>query len=236
MVNNLIPIYLYQGHQVGRPERLYDYVLAEQGVIKRLETAFVSVDHLLVPIREKLIGLRLARYPLQPLRLKVPRLPARLLGEVVETFRAQLDREVMAHFRYDQQGWQVTYPAQDQSRARVGYTAGDPSTIVLDLHSHHTMAAFFSGTDDRDEQGARFYAVLGRLDQPHPELILRLGLYGHWLRNIPANLLFEGIGPCLEVYDEVGLPPEDFARVPGAGLDQKVSPGWLARLFNRRDR
>ena len=75
---SLIPLYLYQGHAIPRPERLYDYVLAAQGIIKRLETAYVSADHLLAPIETPLTGLRLALYPLQPVRFKLPRIPGRL--------------------------------------------------------------------------------------------------------------------------------------------------------------
>ena len=40
--------------------------------------------------------------------------------------------------------------------------------------------AFFSATDDRDEQGFRIYGVVGRLDTPLPELRLRVGVYGHF--------------------------------------------------------
>ena len=226
MLNNLIPIYLYQGHRVGRPERLYDYVLAEQGIIKRVETPFVSADHLLVSIQEDLIGLRLATYPLNSLRLKAPRIPGSLLKQVLAEARHDIDREVMAHFRFTRQGWQVTYPEQAQSRVRVGYAYDDPATVVLDLHSHHRMGAFFSPTDDEDEQGGRFYAVIGRIDQPQPELILRLGMYGHWLTNVPALTLFDNVEPFVEIFQPEG-EFESYA-------DPRTNTGWLATLLSGR--
>ena len=46
---NLIPLYMYLGHPMQRPERLYDYVMAEQGIVKRVETPYTSVDTLLGP-------------------------------------------------------------------------------------------------------------------------------------------------------------------------------------------
>lgn len=54
-----------------------------------------------------------------------------------------------------------------------------PST-VLDIHSHGTMRPFFSGTDDKDEQGFRLYMVVGRLDTLVPEVEMRVGVYGYF--------------------------------------------------------
>jgi hypothetical protein len=47
--------------------------------------------------------------------------------------------------------------------------------------------------DNRDEQGARFYAVIGRI-YSRPEIRLRLGVYGDFV-DLPAAALFEGLGP-----------------------------------------
>jgi PRTRC genetic system protein A len=193
-----------------RPERLYDYVIAEQGIIKRVETPYASADALLAPITEKLIGLQLQPYPLQPLRLKVPRIPGRLLLDVLADARSNINIEFMYHFRYSStQGWSVTRPEQAQSWARVGYRH-DPTGVVLDLHSHHTMPAFFSRTDDGDERGGRFYAIMGHIDQSSPQLILRLGMYGHWLYNVPGLALFDGLGPFVDTYvDRAAICPAE---------------------------
>ena len=81
--NNLIPLYLYLGQPVPRPARLYDYIISAQGIIKRLETQYVSADQLLVPIETPLTGLRLADYPLQPVRFKLPRIPGQMLRDAL---------------------------------------------------------------------------------------------------------------------------------------------------------
>ena len=60
---------------------------------------------------------------------------------------------------------------------------------LLELHSHHLMAAFFSATDTADEQGFRLYGVVGHLDsadQHAPEIRIRVGIYGHFW-DIPAS-------------------------------------------------
>ena len=225
----LIPMYLYVGrHGMPRPPHLYDYILAEQGLIKRVENRFAAVDCLLAPLEETLYGLNLQPYPLQPLRFKLPRIPGRLLAETLAEARREIEREVMYHFKYDPgEGWTVSRPAQEQSRVSVGYRYRDPDQIILDLHSHHRMPAFFSPTDDRDERGGRFYGVIGHLDRETPELALRLGLYGHWLYNVPAALLFEETGPLVEVWSD---------RSRGAALSDSLLPaptgGWLRSFFS----
>jgi hypothetical protein len=59
------------------------------------------------------------------------------------------------------------------------------------------MAPFFSQTDNRDEQGFRLYAVIGRV-KTKPQLCVRVGVYGdYW--SIPAATVFEmpeGIRDC----------------------------------------
>lgn len=126
----------------------------------------------------------------------------------------------MYHFRFSsEQGWSVTRPEQAQSWSRVGYSY-DPAGVVVDLHSHHTMPAFFSPTDDGDERGGRFYAVMGHLDQAHPQLILRLGLYGHWLYNVPGLALFDDLGPFVDTYvDEEAVYQEE------------TRDGWFSKLL-----
>ncbi|MBI4284525.1 MAG: Mov34/MPN/PAD-1 family protein, partial [Chloroflexi bacterium] len=54
-----------------------------------------------------------------------------------------------------------------------------PNTVV-DIHSHAGMSAFFSSTDNRDEQGLRLYMVVGRLDTLAPEREMRVGVYGYF--------------------------------------------------------
>lgn len=228
--SNLIPMYLYQGQPIPRPIRLYDYLLARQGIVKRLETQYVSADQLLVPIDTPLTGLRLADYSPQPVRFKLPRIPGHLLREALADARQNIDLEFMYQFRFDAttHRWTVTRPEQDQSRAHVGYSF-DPAGIVVDLHSHNRMPAFFSPTDDRDELGGRFYAVMGHLEQEPPELILRLGFYGHWLYNVPALAIFEDIEPFEEIY----LETAELANVEYAE-PLATRGGWLTNLFNWR--
>lgn len=53
----------------------------------------------------------------------------------------------------------------------------DPLDILVDLHSHGTMPAFFSSTDDRDDLVSpvptSIAMVIGRLDRETPEYVTR---------------------------------------------------------------
>ena len=77
----------------------------------------------------------------------------------------------------------------------------DADSIICDLHSHGNMCAFFSQTDNADVQGARLYAVIGKLDSD-PEMRLRVGVYGYWLA-LPLTAVFTSIGPFKDLYQPV---------------------------------
>ena len=72
--------------------------------------------------------------------------------------------------------------------------AGGADTLI-EVHSHHNMAAFFSGTDDREERaGFRIYSVIGNLARK-PTILTRVGIYGHfwqipssWVYNLPSGI------------------------------------------------
>jgi PRTRC genetic system protein A len=85
--------------------------------------------------------------------------------------------------------------------------------LVADIHSHNSMSAFFSGTDNRDEKEARIYGVMGRLDQPWPEIKFRAGDgTGGWIEMSPFQVFETPEIGVVEVPDEwmakVHTPPK----------------------------
>jgi topoisomerase IA-like protein len=60
---------------------------------------------------------------------------------------------------------------------------------LIDLHSHALMEAFFSRADNKDEQGFRIFAVIGKV-KGKTEIRVRVGVYGNYW-NIPASMIFE---------------------------------------------
>ena len=82
-----------------------------------------------------------------------------------------------------------------------------PAGVVAEFHSHGSSRAFFSATDDRDEQGFRIYGVAGRLDTPRPELSLRVGVYGHFAP-LEWSQAFDGPNAGVRLMDEHDTPNE----------------------------
>ena len=66
-----------------------------------------------------------------------------------------------------------------------------PRDALLQIHSHGAYPAYFSATDDADEQGFGLYGVVGRLGSERPEVALRVGVYGYFLP-VPLEAVFEG--------------------------------------------
>ena len=90
--------------------------------------------------------------------------------------------------QWDGSQYHPVIPEQQERAASLSYHS--PESAVLEFHSHGRMAAFFSGTDDRDEQGFRLYGVAGKLDRMEPELRLRVGVYGHF-QEVPPEKVFQ---------------------------------------------
>ncbi|MCI0648719.1 MAG: Mov34/MPN/PAD-1 family protein [Chloroflexi bacterium] len=191
MFANLVTYHVHQSRPLPANDALaYQYILAAGGVFVRAETRFWTAT---LPIaRCEIRGLQ----PLQPqFRLKVPRLPHQLLAQVLADARrvgggdGRL-HEALYRFQHTGERVRVVKPAQQATATRVSNPGGDDPTTILELHSHGRMEAFFSRTDNLDEQGAHIYGVIGQVDGA-PEIRLRLGLYGYW-QPLPVTFLFDG--------------------------------------------
>jgi len=165
----------------------YDYVLAGDGLYLVTENHLLSVR---VPAARCTVrGLP----PLYPACvLKQGRLPA-LLWEKIITLAyacAHHEREVLcAVTEGGNGGYRLVVPHQIVDRDNISYRPISDS--VLEIHSHHRYRAYFSSTDDADEQRLCLYGVVGRLDSPQPEVALRVGAYGYSLP-VPWESVFDG--------------------------------------------
>ncbi len=170
----------------------YEYVVAANGLFIRAEDERIEA---LLPVTESLTALPGLEAVIPLARLKVGRVPARWLWSVQQDARRNLAIETLYQFVHTGD-WRCVKPAQSGTRTTLGFA--DEAQAVIDLHSHNILPAFFSATDNADEGGLRFYAVIGRLDTERPELAVRVGVYGqHWV--VPALTVFEGLGPCVDV-------------------------------------
>jgi hypothetical protein len=89
--------------------------------------------------------------------------------------------EALANLVWSGSSWSTHFPRQLAGPAGVQTSEPLPAGAVVQLHSHAQMKPFWSSTDNADEQGFLIYGVVGRIGAPAPQLLLRVGINGHWL-------------------------------------------------------
>jgi PRTRC genetic system protein A len=169
------------------PDCLYVYIMAGNGLFLFAKRNDLEV---LIPIsRVTIAGLP----PLEPF-VNMPRVPAVLIQHILQASKENLPNEILCWFNFDhdQQVWNVDAPLQICRPASVfPADKNDPLGIkaLIDLHSHARMEPFFSPTDNKDEQGFRIFAVIGKVNE-EPLILVRVGVYGNYW-NIPADMVFD---------------------------------------------
>ena len=132
-------------------------------------------------------------------RPALPPIPFSLFCQVVDFFRSFLQKggewEALVHIYWDkaEKRYLVSVPDQWVEKAAVDAVIhpgsgldGDRYLHFADIHSHNTMEARFSLTDDLDEKATRVYIVVGRLDRYFPQVSARISCNGRFVP-IPAS-------------------------------------------------
>ena len=102
--------------------------------------------------------------------------------------------EALVHILYDtiHRKYTLRVPKQELTAVSVDSVMEEdyPDYLihVMDIHSHNTMPAKFSDTDDRDEKATRLYAVAGRFDQVFPEIAVRASCGGRFIPLRPEEV------------------------------------------------
>lgn len=121
--------------------------------------------------------------------LPAGKIPVSFLHQITKFFKEVMskmknDYEAQCFILWSQEkGYHISVPKQSVSKAAVSFEydadaipAG--SVVVVDIHSHNTMGAFFSGTDDNNDKNGIYYSgVIGQLNKPEPAMIFRLNLF-----------------------------------------------------------
>jgi len=129
----------------------------------------------------------------------IPLIPMDLTMRIIAFFRyfTQQDgnSEALVNIYWDTLGkaFVVDTPPQVVSMVSV-HSEENPDYIderyihYMDIHSHNTMRAFFSATDNNDEKATRLYSVMGRMDNFFPEIRTRISNGGKFLEIDPAEV------------------------------------------------
>ncbi len=174
----------------------------------------------------KLTNGRFVRLPVKeaPVTLEVEKpeinfLPAgkisySLFEQLVELFRKVSDKlkgdyEAHAWILWSEEtGYYISVPEQTVSKASVKFDYSQEALptghiICVDIHSHNTMGAFFSGTDDNnDKMGIYYSCVIGKLTSDNCEYVLRFNLYGDNIECELSDVFETPTTPHIEVPEE----------------------------------
>lgn len=158
------------------------------------------------------------------------RIPIKFLHQIEQFFKQVMKThnnaklEAMAFVIWNPTlGYHVRIPEQTVSAGAVNYNwAGfltSEDVIVLDIHSHNDMGAFFSGTDDGDDRGNCYVSgVIGKLSTTCDK-VFRFNLPGNMKINpLPMELIFAESAP---------------EEVPAEWLAQVKKQEYVAPAYNR---
>lgn len=165
---------------------LYEYVIGANGIFVRARRPGLEALIWVASSEDKIRGLAEVK-PFVNLSSRVPRIQMARMFEM--SIRANTN-EILFYLNPDP--WHISVPNQVQTGASVHPVdpfAGGTQTLI-EVHSHHHMKTFFSGTDNREEQaGFRIYSVIGDLAN-EPTILTRVGIYGHFWE-IPSSWVYD---------------------------------------------
>ena len=216
----------FVGYLVNYPEGLvgerglyYDYIVASNGL-------FIEAESPLMAARIPIAGCSIRG--LAPIEMKVSltygSIPQRFFDLALDMFLTDSSSEQYAAIVGDA-GYHFYIPVQDRSAGGVVYEVG--AAVVLEMHSHGHMGAWFSQTDNKDETGLKLYGVVGRL-QATPIVKLRIGVYGYF-QELFWGEVFDGTLSGAAEYEEEEVMIEhaiqDILEKDGRGF--KNPARWL---------
>jgi PRTRC genetic system protein A len=136
-------------------------------------------------------------------KLFLPKIDVSLLMEIISFFRAvyrDLDgAETMVYIFWStsEKRYYVYCPVQAVSGVSIDVVYDqelrkklEEDVLVMEIHSHHNMNAFFSAVDDEYEKATRFYGVVGRIDKFFPDIKVRYA-NARTHREIPPEAVFQ---------------------------------------------
>jgi PRTRC genetic system protein A len=132
------------------------------------------------------------------------KIPYSILQQIVAFFRGIMekhnDAEAFIQIYWDLQDHKYVchVPKQQVSKGSVQYDAEENLSItdknryifVYECHSHNSMGAFWSGTDNADEKELRVYGVFGNLDNEEYKCLHRF-FVGEKQVNVDVSLVFD---------------------------------------------
>lgn len=207
----------------GESGLFYNYILASNGLFIEAENPIIAAC---IPVAECEVR------GLAPMETKITltygSIPQRFWDLALDSFMADPHKEHYVAVTAAA-GYHLYVPVQDKNGGSVTYEVGE--NVVLDLHSHGCIGAWFSSTDNEDEKGLKLYGVVGKLDTA-PVVKLRIGVYGYF-KTLTWGDIFDGsLAGAVEFEREEVIAEGDVHCYPGEhgfGLELTGRRMWWDR-------
>lgn len=205
------------------------YILTIDGIIKhhqlRGEGRYIRMKVDAIP------GYTLPPKVQQEIRfLPAGKIPVSLFEEIVAFFRkvSKLkgnELEAMAHILWNEvKGYHIGIPDQRVSKASASYDwdyIPEGTSLVADIHSHNTMGAFFSGTDNNDDRSnICFSGVVGKITASAYETVWRFNF-----QKIKHEVKFDDIFDAVQATED-NVPQEWLDKVKTNTYTTPVGSGY----------
>ena len=136
---------------------------------------------------------------LDTFKMSLPKIPGYLLDTIIKEFKRDLTKENMVQIYYSvkSKNYYLVKPQAAYNKVSVFYHMTHTDDIlVMSIHSHNTMAAKFSGTDDKDEIYTGLFGVIGDLDKSVISMSFRAGMEGKFKKLYYADIFTNNGGEC----------------------------------------
>lgn len=158
------------------------FLAASDGMWMEIRRAWLYVR---LPIAVQ-VGVPLPYGRLTPIvEMAFGKLPLQLLSEFTELAIAGLPNEVAGAIIWNEETGSMRLQPLEAVKAGPGHITyrtpilGAGEHVIVDLHSHGVLKAFFSRTDDTDDHGSvKIAGVVGNLDKPEHTYAFRLCALG----------------------------------------------------------
>ena len=170
-------------------QKLQEYWLAKNGLYVRSHRRELEVC--LQIALTQVAGLQ----PIEPyFRLTVPKVKSQIIADLINAASTHPQQEILFYLGVKNNLWWCHTPLQAASSTHVVSLENSLEVTYTDalveIHSHGTLAAYPSSTDNQEEKGKfRVFAIIGTLDAT-PTIYTRIGIYNHFFP-IDPNLIFE---------------------------------------------
>ncbi|MBM7607266.1 hypothetical protein JOD29_000503 [Lysinibacillus composti] len=211
------PSFFISAEEAFESNKIYRYILSGDGnVLSVHQSGYGTMIAPTIKVSDKMVEKALddlgfpslEACPVTPASFEwiLPKIPNKFLRQIVGFFRSFITEEheyevaVKIYFDMEKEKYVLDVPEQIVTPVYISmintpeYTGQNASRYlpVMEVHSHNVMRAFFSDTDDADEQGNSttfgVYGVLGRLNLKEYEMVFRAKMRDDEIRIQPEQL------------------------------------------------